>query len=317
MFINRNPSYFLTIAREGNITRAAEKLFVTQSSLSQHIARLEQELGAKLFDRSQNPLVLTPAGEIYQRFLESENFLYNKLMDDLNSDRTQNIDIGIGSWRGSIVLPAILPDFLREHPDAAINLHEFPVSELYSLVESNQVDIALMNTTADLVPDELAAESVIRERIFLMISCENPAAPELRRMAESGSFDLRLLSEQRYIALNTSQTVGHHVENFFKKKKLHFPHRLTTTNNRTALRLTAQNVGFCFMVEQGLAEWQEREGLLAFDLNDPELTLPLSLVYKVNAYRSPTCQDLVERIQNYFTALAVQNDELLHISKEE
>ena len=45
MFINRNPSYFLTIARERNITRAAEKLFITQSSLSQHLSKLEQELG--------------------------------------------------------------------------------------------------------------------------------------------------------------------------------------------------------------------------------------------------------------------------------
>lgn len=47
MFINRNPEYFLMIAREQNITRAAEKLFVTQSSLSQYISKLETGLGVQ------------------------------------------------------------------------------------------------------------------------------------------------------------------------------------------------------------------------------------------------------------------------------
>ena len=60
MYVNRNPEYFLTIAREGNISHAAEKLFLTQSSLSQHLQRLEKEVGMPLVDRSTIPLRLTP-----------------------------------------------------------------------------------------------------------------------------------------------------------------------------------------------------------------------------------------------------------------
>ncbi len=59
----KNPEYFLTVAREGSISRAAEKLYLSQPYLSQCIGRLEQELQMKLFDRSHTPLVLTPQAE--------------------------------------------------------------------------------------------------------------------------------------------------------------------------------------------------------------------------------------------------------------
>ena len=98
MVINRNPEYFLTIAREKSISRAAEKLYISQSSLSQYIAKLEDALEVKLFDRSRNPIQLTEAGRIYQSYLESNDHLYQKLQSDLcslNSNRSQELNIGI------------------------------------------------------------------------------------------------------------------------------------------------------------------------------------------------------------------------------
>ena len=67
----KNPEYFITTVREGSISKAAEKLYLSQPYLSQCIARTEKELGVKLFDRSHMPLKLTEAGKIYMRYLES------------------------------------------------------------------------------------------------------------------------------------------------------------------------------------------------------------------------------------------------------
>ena len=58
-------NYILAIANRHNMTKAAEDLFVSQSSLSQYLSRLEQELGTPLFVRSKNELSLTPAGTLY------------------------------------------------------------------------------------------------------------------------------------------------------------------------------------------------------------------------------------------------------------
>ena len=57
--------YVLTIARKKNMTKAAEELYVSQSSLSQYLSRLEQEIGVPLFIRAKGELLLTPAGELY------------------------------------------------------------------------------------------------------------------------------------------------------------------------------------------------------------------------------------------------------------
>ena len=56
--------YFLTVAREGNITKAAELLHITQPTLSRQLMQLEEEMGVQLFERSQHRLKLTQAGEL-------------------------------------------------------------------------------------------------------------------------------------------------------------------------------------------------------------------------------------------------------------
>lgn len=313
MVVNRNPAYFFAIVREQNITRAAEKLYITQSSLSQYIAKLEQDLGVTLFDRNKNSVTLTEAGKIYLRYLESESYLYEKLVSDLNRDCMQSLDIGIGSWRGSILLPDVLEDFLLDYPNVRVNLHEYPVSELFTQVRDNKVDFAIMNTHPEGVPSGLLVEHIIHERIFLVMSKENLLAQDFARtMAEEGGkLDLKRLTEERFISLFEGQTVGRHVNNFFQKNKMVFPKMLFTTNIRTALRLTGKNMGFCMMVEQGLAEIQEQDKYLVFNLNDKELELPLSIISKANSYRSPICQDMIDRINDYYTDLAIRNNERL------
>ena len=83
--VNKNPEYFLTIAKEGNISKAAEILYVSQSYLSQYISKLESSFDVKLFDRSKVPIELTEAGRIYYNYLQASNQLYSKLTSDFDA----------------------------------------------------------------------------------------------------------------------------------------------------------------------------------------------------------------------------------------
>ena len=100
--------YIVAIAEAGTFSGAAKALFITQPSLSQHIAKLERSLGCQLFDRSKIPLELTSAGKIYYHYLESCHYLDEKLKAELNNEKLQQLNIGIGTWRGSLLMPAIL-----------------------------------------------------------------------------------------------------------------------------------------------------------------------------------------------------------------
>lgn len=123
----KNPEYFITTVREGSISKAAEKLYLSQPYLSQCIARTEKELGVKLFDRSHMPLKLTEAGKIYMRYLESVGVLtgqFEEQLGELKTGRSRTLNVGMTLWRGSVLLPDILPSYSESHPDVRITLRE-------------------------------------------------------------------------------------------------------------------------------------------------------------------------------------------------
>ena len=300
IYKNTTPEYFLTVARERNITRAAEKLFITQPSLSQHIAKLEKSLGRQLFDRSKIPLELTSAGKIYYHYLENCHYLEEKLKADLDNEQLQQLSIGLGTWRGSLLLPAILPDFVKQHPAVKLNLLEFPVSELPILLEDNRIDFAIMNALISQVPQGITAETLKEERVLLVLGREHPLCRVFLEEQEKGQpLDLELLEDECFVTLGEQQTVGKFVNNFLMKQKLTFSRKLTTTNNATLLRLIANGLGFGFMIEAGLQD-PASEKLQCFDLKAPELLLPLTLLTKENAYLSPAARALIHTIREYY-----------------
>ncbi|HWP51149.1 MAG TPA: LysR family transcriptional regulator [Clostridia bacterium] len=304
MVVNRNPEYFLTVAREKNISRAAEKLFISQPSLSQHISKLEEMLGVKLFDRSQNPLELTQGGQMYRSYLENSTHLYQKFesgLSSLYSSRNQTVNLGLGTWRGSILLPQILPAFLQEYPHAQVNLHEYPVSELYALLQDGKADFAVMNTSVAGSPESFVTEMINYERILLVMRRDNPVTQAFIQMrASEMPLDLKQLETNRFISLNRTLTVGRHVSNFLEKNLLVFSDRLNTTNNNTALQLVAAGLGFCFLVETGVRDASSYPDLVFFDTRSADLNIPLSFCYKVNTYLAPLAQALMTTIRDYY-----------------
>lgn len=129
MFV-KNPDYFLTIVKERSISKAAERLYLSQPYLSQYLAKLEGSLGVVLLDRSHSPLKLTPAGELFHAYLERQSYLDRQLVSDLRDLQNRKrpvLHIGVSPWRGSTLLPDILPRFEEQYPDVQVVLHEAPV----------------------------------------------------------------------------------------------------------------------------------------------------------------------------------------------
>lgn len=75
---NTNNEYFLTIIEEGSLSKAAQKLYLSQPSLSQYVKRMEKRLGVELFDHNSSPLKLTYSGERYYEFLLEEQKMRKK-----------------------------------------------------------------------------------------------------------------------------------------------------------------------------------------------------------------------------------------------
>lgn len=300
MFVNRHPEYFLTIVREGNISRAAEKLYMTQSSLSQHLQRLEQELGKQLIDRTSIPLVPTPAGRIYLRYLESHAYMYQKMLSDLSGNDPETVSFGIGIWRGGYLLPRILPDYIKAHPQASVRVREAAdLQVLLEAIEKDEIQFALRNTGLEGLPSGIVSERIIDEKILLVLPESHPLAERfVQESRRQIAVDLHLLHDDLYISRSLNTPIGRYIDNFLTKNRFLFPRTMTTDNNQTTLQLTAAGIGFCFMLE-GSYLTKKVPGLVYIDLNDPELSLPLVFLYKANTWLSPLALDLMERIRSF------------------
>lgn len=171
----------LQVAEDGTFSAAAKHLFVSQPSLSQCIKKIEGELGALLFDRSQIPLQLTPAGEIYVTKAREIQRMKRDLVRetaDLTELRTGSLCIGSSRTRSSCYLAQPLIEFHNRYPGISLQVREHSVSELQEDVLSGRVDFALLY---DPLPDQgFARIPLLSERVMLALPQEHPFVRDLR-----------------------------------------------------------------------------------------------------------------------------------------
>ncbi|MGE4487329.1 MAG: LysR family transcriptional regulator [Synergistaceae bacterium] len=301
---NKNPEYFLTIAREKSISKAAEKLHVSQPYLSQHIRRLEEAMEITLFDRARTPIALTTAGQIYYNYLENSNLLYQKLsadFDDLNAERENTLNLGVGSWRGSSMLPDVLPSFRENNPNAKIFLHEHPISELYALLEDNTIDIAVMNVNW-MTHENMTREVIMMEKMLLVANKMHPITKLLQEnRAKNMKIDLKVLENECFILLDPGLICGAIINAYFDNNRIFIKNRLFTTNNTTAINLVIENMGFCFMQESGFNRASHEKNLEFFDLGSKDLEIPLAVIYKKYTYFSRTTRNFIDALKDFYS----------------
>ena len=302
MFV-KNPEYFLTIAKERSISRAAERLYLSQPYLSQYLAKLESNLGVMLLDRSHTPLSMTPAGELFHAYLERQSFLDRQLVSDLRDLQDKKrpvLHIGVSPWRGSILLPDILPTFTRQYPDVQVVLHEAPVPELGDLAVENVVDFCVMQIPGDLT--ELTYELVMQERIFLVAHRDHPLLQGLGSALDSPvPFpDLRLLEHERLVMLPADWRLSRLLYNTFSAHNVEPQNILITTNNTTAINLAAEQMAFAFLQESGISRTPYLDRLACFTVGDPPLACPMAVVYKKKGFLSPAARASIDQTKEFY-----------------
>lgn len=171
------PRYIVTIAEERGLAKAAEKLNVTSSALSQCIRKLESELGIPLFEKiSSRTFKLTVGGKIYvdaaRRALKAKNEAYRELEDVQNSNRGSFV-FGCSPKRGLSMLSNVFPTFHKAYPNVQIVLKEEYLNELLELVIDGSVDIAVLTPLSEDHKD-VHLEFLDREEIVLGIPLDHP-----------------------------------------------------------------------------------------------------------------------------------------------
>lgn len=166
----RHLSYFKVLAEELHFRKAAEKLFISPSALSQQISQLENILKTELFERTNKKVSLTNAGSLL--YMEVTQ-LFNKLNSTINNlellKKGSNGQIGIGFVASAIqsVLPGLLKRFNKECPGIKFQLEELTNKEQLAALQQDEIDIGFMRSNQ--VTENMMIRSVLRETFSLVL----------------------------------------------------------------------------------------------------------------------------------------------------
>ncbi|MBQ4506339.1 MAG: LysR family transcriptional regulator [Firmicutes bacterium] len=141
-------TYVLAIVDNGNISKAAQALYISQPSLSIFLKNLESRLGAKLFDRRDGRLELTYEGERYVKYARRIVALSEDLeqeLEDIQKNNIGRVRIGVMLTRATLTLPTLLKGLKAEHPQIEIQIVEDSQGALEEMVVNGDIDIAFVN----------------------------------------------------------------------------------------------------------------------------------------------------------------------------
>ena len=146
-------NYFLMAAREENITKAAQLLHVTQPTLSRQLMQLEEELGVKLFQRSNHSIILTEEGMLLKRRAQELISLAEKTRLDLmqkDAELTGEISIGCGELQSVDFLAKLLARFQAEHPLVQMSIFSSNTDSIKERIENGLLDMGLVPEPVDM-----------------------------------------------------------------------------------------------------------------------------------------------------------------------
>lgn len=237
---------FCVLVEEGSFTRTAERLFLSQPSVSQHIAALEKEYGVSLFNRRGRSLSLTPEG----------NALYSLALDvlgkadaiperfrDMQAMRYGKLELGVSAYVGSFVLPPLVARFRSFHPDVAMTIRTGNDPEIQKKLREGQIEMALLEGNSGAVADKDLETFVIgHDRIVLIAPSDHPWA-KAGKIAPSG------LAQEQLVLYERDCSLCPFVQEYMMEQRID-QYRGTFVNSRdTARALVKAGVGLAFINE--------------------------------------------------------------------
>lgn len=175
----RQFKYVLSLAEFQNFDLAAEKCFVSQSTLSTMIIRLEKEIGITIFDRNKRPLKVTKEGEaIIERLkiITKEIDELNEVMNMIKGEIKGTLNLGCIPTVAPFLLPLFLVDFTKKYPDLKIEVSEMCTEQIVHRLKSRELDIGITSTP---INDPELLEYNLYKEPFVLYNTEKKKLPEI------------------------------------------------------------------------------------------------------------------------------------------
>ena len=296
--------YIIQISEERSITKAAEKLFITQSALNQQLLRLEKELGAPLFHRSKVDMRPTEIGQVYldnaREILRIKQRTYN-LINDMTDAKKGRLSIGFTPGRGSEMFTHVYPSFHQAYPNVIVEPHELSVHRQQQMISQGNLDIGFQ-TLSERQRTDSEYIKLGEEEIFLLVPSIHPAAEQLAAtQTASAPFpiaNLTLFQYEPFVLMYKESTIRAITDEIFRKSGFTPNVLFETASNNTVLSMIEANLCCGVVPEYYVRRLPKGISCFAFPTHP---SWDIAANYRKNGYLSEAAKYFIELVRNFWT----------------
>lgn len=289
--------YIYQVYQCGSFSKAAEALFITQPALSIAIKKIEQEIGAAIFNRSQRPLTLTSIGELYLQHIKKEMLLEQQLeqqIDDIHGLKSGDLKIGGTHYMNAYLLPSYIAQFNTLYPNINITMAETSSDMLIEMLKNNELDFTF-SCDEDVV-QEFDSYPTFSDHILLAVPQtfalsdklldDSLSAIEVRHgihLSENcPSVDLHQFTDYNFIRIDAHVNLGMRTLKMFEEAEILPRIKVKVPQLVTAFQLAEHGIGATFISDK-LVTGNETS-LRFFKLQSKQAERKYSLLLPHNVY---------------------------------
>ena len=278
---------FLEVAKHSSFSKAAERCFRTQPAISSQIRALEEEVGAKLFDRSGAKVMLTVAGKAFQTFAEEALLSLRSLKTSIaEMERTPRGEIVVGANEATClyILPEVFADFKRQYPKVSVSIQRAETAKTLESVIDQSVDFGVVSMPVK--DSRLAALPIHHDELVLIAAAQHPLSQLSHvKLEEVAKHPLVLPKLGR-----TRATIDEAFEGAGLKQNV----SMELDSSELLKRFVAANVGVGFVARSNISDEVRAGTLVALRFTDPPIQRTLALVYRKDKTLSRAARAFME-----------------------
>lgn len=291
--------YVYAVYRERSFTRAAEKLFISQPSLSAAIKNVEKEVGAPLFERLNNGITLTEVGQEYiaaaEKILRIREDFINRI-NDIYDLSVGKITVGGTNYLSSYVLPKIINTFSSQHPNIEVTLVEANSHSLSDMMKQEEIDIIL--DSFDRLPEEYTGQPLLREHILLCVPSDRDVNRNLVAHAihpediYSNSVDLASVPavsvtqfrDESFVLLKNGNDMYHRAMRIFDAAEMAPKICFSVDQMNISYALADSGMGLCFATDTLFRFGRFGSNVVLYNVAEERAGRTLYIAHKKNRY---------------------------------
>jgi len=291
----RHLRYFVAVAEELHVGRAAERLHIVQPALSRQIAALERELDVKLFDRSGGRMVLTVAGvALLEEALVILRRVEKAVAETKSIARGElgSLEIGFVGPAMWSVLPPILREYRQRFPGVRFHVHETPITQQMRQLREGSIDVGFIRPSS--YDETIACETVWREHFIVGLPDNHP-------QTRCDRVDLADLANEPFVMIRRADAPAFHDRFIELCHSYGFtPSVVEEAASMAALHLVAAGIGVTILPDSVSSRpWP---GLAFRPLTRPGREIELAVAYRRNR-DSPTLDAFIDTVRSVVASL--------------